>query len=117
MGRPSVFESLLCYLNIDGWPVPADVLNRDPREPWPGDADVRALLAKVYENAGTPAGVCEVLLDIDEGIQEWRYRHVKAVERIIGVRVGTGGSSGSQYLRNTLFRPSFPDLWDMRSRT
>jgi tryptophan 2,3-dioxygenase len=117
MGRRSVFESLLCYLNIDGWPVPADALSRDPREPWPGDADVRALLAKVYENAGTPAGVCEVLLDIDEGIQEWRYRHVKAVERIIGVRVGTGGSSGSQYLRNTLFRPSFPDLWDMRSRT
>ena len=90
MGRRSVFESLLCYLNIDGWPVPADVLNRDPREPWPGDADVRALLAKVYENAGTPAGVCEVLLDIDEGIQEWRYRHVKAVERIIGWRVGDG---------------------------
>jgi tryptophan 2,3-dioxygenase len=42
---------------------------------------------------------------------------VKAVERIIGVRVGTGGSSGSQYLRNTLFRPSFPDLWDMRSKS
>jgi Tryptophan 2,3-dioxygenase len=48
---------------------------------------------------------------VDEGIQEWRYRHVKAVERIIGARLGTGGSSGVDYLRSTLFRPFLPDLW------
>ena len=53
---------------------------------------------------------------MDEGIQEWRYRHVKMVERIIGARAGTGGSSGVDYLRRTLFRPSFPDLWEIRSR-
>jgi tryptophan 2,3-dioxygenase len=56
------------------------------------------------------------MVDIDEGIQEWRYRHVKMVERTIGARIGTGGSAGAAYLRETLFRPAFPDLWEIRSR-
>lgn len=116
-GRRSVFESLLRYLRACGWRVPADVLNRDPREPWLGNDRVLALLAEVYDDARRPAEICEALVDIDEGIQEWRYRHVKAVERIIGAKVGTGGSSGVGYLRSTLFQPVFPDLWDIRSRT
>jgi tryptophan 2,3-dioxygenase len=117
MGRRSVFESLLCYLSTCGWPIPAEVLNRDPREAWPGDDRVLAVLAGVYDDAGTPAEVCEALVDVDEGLQEWRYRHVKAVERIIGAKTGTGGSSGVGYLRSTLFRPVFPDLWEIRSRS
>jgi tryptophan 2,3-dioxygenase len=60
--------------------------------------------------------VAERLVDVDEGIQEWRYRHVKMVERTIGTKAGTGGSSGVEYLRGTLFRPAFPDLWEIRSR-
>ncbi len=75
------------------------------------------MLAQVYDDARRPAEICEALVDIDEGIQEWRYRHVKAVERILGAKVGTGGSSGVEYLRSTLFQPVFPDLWDIRSRT
>ena len=55
-------------------------------------------------------------MDLDEGIQEWRYRHVKMVERTIGTKRGTGGSSGVEYLRSTLFQPAFPDLWEIRSR-
>jgi tryptophan 2,3-dioxygenase len=117
MRRRSVFESLLCYLSTCGWPIPADVLTRDPREAWPGDDRVLAVLARAYDDAGTPAEVCEALVDVDEGLQEWRYRHVKAVERIIGAKIGTGGSSGVAYLRGTLFRPVFPDLWEIRSRT
>jgi len=116
VARRPVFGSLLCYLNVCGWPVPADVLDRDPREPWPGDDRVLALLARVYDEGATPAEVCEALIDVDEGIQEWRYRHVKAVERIIGAKTGTGGSSGVEYLRGTLFRSAFPDLWEIRSR-
>lgn len=116
MRRRSVFESLLCYLKGCGWRVPSDVLNRDPREPYPGDGRVLALLAGVYDDAGTPAEVCDALVDVNQGIQEWRYRHVKAVERIIGTKAGTGGSSGVEYLRSTLFRPFFPDLWEIRSR-
>ena len=60
--------------------------------------------------------MCEALVDIDEGVQEWRYRHLKMVERIIGLKAGTGGSAGSAYLRSTLFRSAFPDLWEVRSR-
>ena len=59
--------------------------------------------------------ICEALVDIDEGIQEWRYHHVKMVERVLGGKPGTGGSSGAEYLRGTLFKPFFPDLWAMRS--
>ncbi|HEY0718305.1 MAG TPA: tryptophan 2,3-dioxygenase family protein [Streptosporangiaceae bacterium] len=116
MARRSVFESLLRFLDAAGWPVPSEVLDRDPREPWPGDDRVLAVLARVYADGGPPAEVCEALVDVDEGLQEWRYRHVKAVERIIGVKSGTGGSSGVDYLRGTLFRPLFPDLWEIRSR-
>ena len=116
MGRRPVFGSLLRFLDRSGWPIPADVLERDPRDPWPGDDRVLAALARVYGDVGTPAEVCEALVDVDEGIQEWRYRHVKAVERIIGTKLGTGGSSGVDYLRSTLFHPFFPDLWEIRSR-
>jgi tryptophan 2,3-dioxygenase len=55
-------------------------------------------------------------VDLDEGLQEWRYRHVKMVERTIGVKRGTGGSAGSAYLRTTLGQPLFPDLWLIRGQ-
>jgi tryptophan 2,3-dioxygenase len=54
------------------------------------------------------------MIDIDEGFQEWRYRHVKMVERTIGNKAGTGGSSGVEFLKHTLFMPLFPDLWAIR---
>jgi tryptophan 2,3-dioxygenase len=116
MGRRPVFASLLRYLHAAGFGVPAEILNRDPRTGWVSDDRVQALLAEVYADSGDPAEVCEALIDIDEGIQEWRYRHVKMVERIIGTKAGTGGSLGAAYLRDTLFRPAFPDLWEIRSR-
>ena len=59
--------------------------------------------------------MCELLIDLDEGIQEWRYRHVQMVKRTIGVKMGTGGSAGAEYLVKTLMTPLFPDLWDMRA--
>ena len=96
--------------------APGEILNRDPRTGWVSDNRVQALLAGVYAESSDPAEICEALIDIDEGIQEWRYRHVKMVERIIGVKAGTGGSTGAAYLRGTLFRPAFPDLWEIRSR-
>jgi tryptophan 2,3-dioxygenase len=116
MTRRPVFASLLRYLSTCGWLVPAAALHRDPRLPWQSDDAVNVLLAEVYADAATPAEVCEALIDIDEGLQEWRYRHVKMVERIIGAKAGTGGSTGAQYLRGTLFRPAFPDLWAVRAQ-
>ena len=115
MHRRSVYDSLLRYLATQGWPLPSDTLERDPRAPWTGDEAVRALLREVYaDETATAAEVCEALVDIDEGIQEWRYRHVKMVERIIGSQPGTGGSAGADYLRSTLVRPAFEDLWAVR---
>jgi len=113
--RRSVYDSLLRYLDGTGWDVPDDALEADPRESSSGNLAVLALLEQVYADDSDPAAeVCESLVDIDEGLQEWRYRHVKMVERIIGLRMGTGGSAGADYLRSTLFRPVFPDLWDVR---
>jgi tryptophan 2,3-dioxygenase len=116
MARRSVFDSLLQFFARAGFEVPEPALTRDPREPWPaGDPSILELLQTVYaDDTGVAAEVCEALVDIDEGIQEWRYRHVKMVERIIGNRTGTGGSAGAAYLRSTLFRPAFPDLWAVR---
>jgi tryptophan 2,3-dioxygenase len=116
MDRRPVFDSLLRYLAAVGFDVPEAALARDPRSPAVPDAAVQAVLAEVYEQSDEPAEVCEALVDIDEGVQEWRYRHVKMVERIIGAKTGTGGSAGSAYLRSTLFRPAFPDLWEIRSQ-
>jgi tryptophan 2,3-dioxygenase len=117
VGRRPVFDSLLRYLATQGWDVPAEAIDRDPATGWRPDPTIQALLVEVYrDETAPPAEVCESLVDIDEGIQEWRYRHVKMVERIIGAKVGTGGSAGAEYLRSTLFRPAFPDLWEIRSQ-
>ena len=77
--------------------------------------DPRRALIEVYRTRPELAAVCERMVDLDEGVQEWRYRHVKMVERTIGFRPGTGGSAGAEYLRTTLFAPLFPDLWSIRS--
>ncbi|MDP9118633.1 MAG: tryptophan 2,3-dioxygenase family protein [Actinomycetota bacterium] len=115
INRRSVFDSLLRYLDAQGYRMPSRVLRRDPSVQWPTEAEVVAALVLVYADDDSAAvEVCEALVDIDEGIQEWRYRHVKMVERIIGARIGTGGSAGAQYLRSTLFQPAFPDLWTVR---
>jgi tryptophan 2,3-dioxygenase len=116
MARPTLFDSYLRYLARSGFDVPAAVLERDVSAALePSDA-VQELLVQVYRQEGEGAQVAERLVDIDEGIQAWRYQHVKMVERTIGDKPGTGGSSGASYLRQTLFTPAFPDLWAVRSR-
>ena len=70
----------------------------------------------LYRGDTKNAELCERLVDLDEGVQEWRYRHVKMVERTIGMKPGTGGSAGAAYLQNTVGRPAFPDLWQIRSQ-
>lgn len=67
-----------------------------------------------YADDGEPAHVCERMIDFDEGVMEWRYRHVQMVRRTIGDKRGTGGSTGASYLVTTL-RPAFPDLWAVRT--
>jgi tryptophan 2,3-dioxygenase len=73
-------------------------------------------LVKIMKNDPEAAHLCELLIDYDEGLMEWRYRHVKMVERTIGTKRGTGGSDGAAYLHKTLSKPIFPDLWAIRTR-
>jgi tryptophan 2,3-dioxygenase len=115
MSRPSLFDSFLRYLATQGYDVPAPALGRDVTRPVEPSPDVQQLLLQAYRHDGEPAQVAERLIDVDEGVQEWRYRHLKMVERTIGSRPGTGGSSGAAYLRTTLSQPVFPDLWEVRS--
>ena len=114
--RPSVWDSFLRYLAARGHALADDVPARDvtlPPAPSPG---VQEILLTVYRSDADAALVAERLVDLDEGFQEWRYRHVKMVERTIGTKLGTGGSAGVEYLRTTLFQPVFPDLWEIRGR-
>ena len=106
MAEPDLFDALLGYLGARGRAVP------DRSD----DEAVELALVAVYDEDPEGSMVCEHLVDFDEGLQEWRYRHVQMVQRTIGVRPGTGGSSGAEYLRKTLFQPVFPALWAIRSR-
>ena len=115
MSRPSVFDSFVSYLAGQGYDVPPEISGRDVREPIEASPGLQQVLKKVYDDDTDAAAVSELLVDLDEGMQEWRYRHVKMVERTIGGRIGTGGSAGATYLRSTLGKPTFPDLWAMRS--
>ncbi|HKE73740.1 MAG TPA: tryptophan 2,3-dioxygenase family protein [Acidimicrobiales bacterium] len=102
MDRPSLWDSFLDYLAGQGYPVPSP--------------DVQEVLLAVYRDDAQAAQIAERLVDMDEGVQEWRYRHATMVERTIGAKRGTGGSPGAAYLRTTLSRPAFPDLWAIRDR-
>jgi tryptophan 2,3-dioxygenase len=114
--RNSLWDSFLDYLTKRGYVLPADVVGRDKSVAYESNAAVQDVLLTVHQKDPESAMVSERLVDIDEGIQEWRYRHVKMVERTIGHKMGTGGSSGVEYLASTLFNPVFKDLWEIRSR-
>ena len=112
--RPSVYDSFLRYLADRGYDVPEEALERDVTQPVQESKGVQAALLQAYRDDGGPAQVAERLVDFDEGFMEWRYHHVKMVERTIGTREGTGGY-GAEYLRSTLHKPFLPDLWAVRS--
>jgi tryptophan 2,3-dioxygenase len=115
LAQPSVYESFLRFLRQNGYAIPDDVLARDRSLPAAEDERVREILVQIYHHDPANRDVCERLVDLDEGLQEWRYRHVKMVQRTIGTKQGTGGSAGAQYLATTLFKPLFPDLWAIRT--
>jgi tryptophan 2,3-dioxygenase len=112
----SLWDAFVHYLAREGYPVPNEILTRDVTSPiQPSDALQHALI-DLYRRDAKNAELCERLVDLDEGMQEWRYRHVKMVERTIGTKPGSGGSQGAAYLRGTLAHPLFPDLWAIRGR-
>ncbi len=113
--RASLYDSLLRYLASHGYPVPARALERDVTQPLEPDPEVQRAILAAYRDDGDAAQMCERMVDLDEGLMEWRYRHVQMVKRTIGDRTGTGGSSGARYLASTLLSPAFPDLWAVRT--
>ncbi|HEX7077158.1 MAG TPA: tryptophan 2,3-dioxygenase family protein, partial [Candidatus Eisenbacteria bacterium] len=111
----TLWDSFLRFLLGKGYPVPPDQLGRDVTRPVGSCPALHPLLIGAYRKDAIVASVCERLVDLDEGLQEWRYRHVKMVERTIGTKRGTGGSEGAAYLQTTLHHPVFPDLWAIRA--
>ncbi len=112
---PTLWDAFTRFLNDWGYVVPAEVLNRDVTRPIEPSDEMQKVLIDVYRKDSSLASLCERLVDLDEGLQEWRYRHVKMVERTIGTKHGTGGSEGAEYLKTTLMQPLFPDLWAVRT--
>ena len=114
--RPSLWDSTLVLMAGRGHSIPVDVLTRDVSAPYESTTEVQDAVESAYRRDAELGLLLERLVDLDEGLQEWRYRHVKMVERTIGMKMGTGGSMGAAYLVTTLFNPVFPDLWAVRSR-
>jgi tryptophan 2,3-dioxygenase len=112
---PTLWDAFLQYLKREGYPVADHQLRRDFTAPIEPSTEIQELLVGVYRQDPKNGELCERLVDLDEGMQEWRYRHVKMVERTIGAKPGTGGSAGAQYLRTTLGQNAFPDLWAIRA--
>ncbi|MEM7093352.1 MAG: tryptophan 2,3-dioxygenase family protein [Actinomycetota bacterium] len=111
---PTLWDAFIGVLDRQGTGVPASALERDVREPIETNEALQAVIVERYPDDRF-SNLCETLTDLDEGLQEWRYRHVMMVRRTIGTKPGTGGSDGASYLATTLFRPAFPDLWAIRT--
>jgi tryptophan 2,3-dioxygenase len=116
---PSLYDEFLRLLARRGLPIPANCVERDWAEPYQESEEVVEALRVIYE--GIPQywdayEMCEKLVDVEEFFQLWRFRHMKAVERIIGFRQGTGGSSGVAFLRQALELTFFPELLAVRTR-
>ncbi len=112
--EPSIVDAFYRFLQHHGATVPESVLNRDVTQRTEGNDEVQAGILKLYKERPDILVLIELMTDLDEGFQEWRYRHIKLVERTIGSKQGTGGSLGAEFLKKSLFLPMFPDLWAIR---
>jgi len=115
MKEPTLWESFCRYLREKGYDAEMPEHENEEGLLYEPSEHNQELLLDIMNNDQETAMLCELFVDFDEGMQEWRYRHVKMVERTIGNKMGTGGSSGVDYLRGTLHQRIFPDLWEIRS--
>lgn len=116
--RRSLYDEFLAFLGRRGHAIPESVLNRDFAEPHTENEQVRQCILQIYqrpEDFWTEYALCERLIDVDESFQLWRFRHMKTVERIIGYKPGTGGSSGVGFLKQALELSCFPEVWSVRT--
>jgi tryptophan 2,3-dioxygenase len=118
LAAPSIYDAFLRFLSRHGHDVPVSVLERDLAQPYVADAGVTEVLRRIYADPAThwdAYEMCEELVDVEESFQLWRFRHLKTVERIIGFKRGTGGSSGVHFLQKALELTFFPELRDVRT--
>jgi tryptophan 2,3-dioxygenase len=115
LAEPTLWDSFLRLLVQKGHAVPAEALSRDVTRPVEEVPALHPVLIALYRTDPMTSVLCERMVDLDEGLQEWRYRHVKMVQRTIGTKRGTGGSEGAAYLMTTLNQSLFPDLWAIRT--
>ena len=116
LNEPSVVDAFYTFLGLHGVTIPEHLLTRDPTLPTIPDETVEEGILRLYKSEPNLEILFELMTDFDEGFQEWRYRHIKLVERTIGSKHGTGGSLGVEFLKRSLFHPVFPDLWAIRHR-
>lgn len=115
---PSLYDEALALLDRRGLAVPEEILDRDWRQPYVASDGVRAVWQTVYSDTGHYWDLYELaekLLDLDDRFQQWRFRHLTTVARIIGAKRGTGGTAGVDYLRKALEIQLFPELWQVRT--
>jgi tryptophan 2,3-dioxygenase len=112
----SVVDCFYDFLEQHGVTIPAELRSRDITLPTEANPTVEEGLLRLYKSQHDLEILFELMTDFDEGFQEWRYRHIKLVERTIGSKHGTGGSLGVEFLKKSLFLPVFPDLWAIRHK-
>ncbi|HET6528126.1 MAG TPA: tryptophan 2,3-dioxygenase family protein [Balneolaceae bacterium] len=115
MEELTIWECFCLYLQQKGYDAEMPERENEGALVYGPSEKNQKILVDILKNDPETAMLCELLIDFDEGLQEWRYRHVKMVERTIGDKAGTGGSSGVDYLKSTLHKRIFPDLWEVRS--
>ena len=118
LARPTLYDEALRFLARSGLSVPPDVLARDLRQPWSAHDGVQDLWAVVYRDPMAhwqAYELAEKLVDFEDYFRRWRFNHLTTVERVIGVKRGTGGTSGTSYLRRMLDVQLFPELWSVRT--
>ncbi len=114
--NPTLIDHFYRFLQLRGLSVPPVLLDRDVTQPTEPNETLQEELYQAYRTQPDLVILLELMTDFDEGIQEWRYRHVKLAERTIGAKRGTGGSAGVDFLKQSLFKPIFPDLWAIRHK-
>jgi len=115
---PSIYDEVLAYLARSGFAVPEAALKRDWAEPYKASQEIEKVWREIYqdpEHHWQQYELGEKLVDLEDKFQQWRFSHMKTVERIIGYRQGTGGTAGVSYLVKALELRFFPELWTVRT--
>jgi tryptophan 2,3-dioxygenase len=117
--EPSLYDAFLAFLARRGYAVPRELLERDWSQPYVHHEGLVDVFAEVYAAPHDHWGVyetCEELVDVEDNFQQWRFRHLQVVQRTIGQKTGTGGSTGVDFLRRALDLTFFPELYEVRTR-